>query len=68
MDKPIILIAVDDEGARRSIAELLHGQGYDVLDAAGRCEVMACVSRTRPGPRHGRVLSGYDVGCFGGRA
>jgi DNA-binding NtrC family response regulator len=43
MDKPIILIAVDDEGIRRSIAELPHGQRYDVLDAAGRSEVMACV-------------------------
>jgi DNA-binding NtrC family response regulator len=48
MDKPIILIAVDDEGARRSIAELLHGQGYDVLDAAGRSEVMACVHERAP--------------------
>ena len=44
MDKPIILIVVDDEGARRSIAELLHGQG----DAAGRSEVMACVHERAP--------------------
>jgi len=48
MDKPIVLIAVDDKGARRRIAELLHAQGDDVLDAAGRSEVMACVHERAP--------------------
>ena len=48
MDKPVILIAVGDEGARRSIAELLQGQSYDVLEAAHRSEVMGCVHERGP--------------------
>src|SRR5215813_3890446 len=48
MDKPVILVAVGDEGARRSIAELLQGQGYDVLEAARTSDVMGSVHERGP--------------------
>src|SRR5215813_11119597 len=48
MDKPAILIAVDDEGTRASIAELLRGHGYDVFEAARKSEVMDCVHERGP--------------------
>ena len=48
MDKSVILIAVGDEGARRSIAQLLRGQGYEVLEAARRSEVMVSVHECGP--------------------